>query len=590
MQIVWLIGIRGEIHMYGLYGDEANLFDLFLERRGVTSSWYHDFDAHCGSKLARIDEMCSILDGIHERHEKIVVLPDFDCDGVMSGVVGYAGLLELGFEAGLFHPDPTKGYGFATDEVERLLREFPDVKWVITCDTGISEVEGTSRLAERGVRVLVTDHHREPSSRPVRRFAECVVDPCCDDETYALPGICGAHVLWQVLDHYARTYADADMVDQIWRLRVFAGIGTVSDLMPLVHENRQLVRDAVSISRMVWSNGDTWFFKNLAGCDMYRRAFYGLFCLLDAFSEARKLSAPIGIDEVFFGFYMAPAINALKRMGRTTDMAFDMFFGHNQPKSAAGLVRLNNERKALADQLFDMTLSVPQSMAPYIYLFQSQHKGMLGLVAGRIMEKTGMPTLVASIDPVKFTISGSGRSPEWFDCLSNCTSAGFKLAGHEHAFGFAARDIVELGKLFDHLDHEAPLALEKYEKDHADELNAPGYDILVDTSGGGDIGLDVEALWTFVDTQEMYRPFGASFEAPQFCVRFPWSAAQVSAVGDGHDHMRIVLPGGITLMCFYQAKDFPSTLRGTANFVGTIGINEFCGNRSLQFIGSCKFA
>lgn len=572
------------------YGNDS-LFDLFLARRKITPAEYQEFDSSTHAPLAHIDEMCVELRGVFERDELIVVLPDFDCDGVMSGIVGMAGLSELGFKVNLFHPNPNKGYGFGADEVDRLVRENPGVACVITCDTGIGEVEGCARLRDHGVRVLVTDHHRETSDMPVRRYAEVVVDPCAVGETYALREICGAHVLWQVLDRYARTYGTPDMIDQIWRLRVFAGIGTVSDLMTLAHENRQLVRDAVSISRLVWSAGDDWFFGELRGCDAYRRAFYGLSVFFDAFSAAGSLSSAKAIDETFFGFYIGPAINSSKRLGHTTDTVFDVFFSGRQRACADEVVRRNAERKQLATSLLDSVLGVTQPYAPYIYLFQANEVGMRGLVASNIASRTGMPTMVVSVSPDDFAVRGSGRAPDWYDCLSKCNAAGFHLSGHEHAFGLYCTDMGELVRLYEFLASDFAQA----KAAHDAEMLAAGvdqtrdWDIVIDTSGRGDAALDAGILYDFVETQESYRPFGVGFEAPHALLRFWWDEVNLRFVGSGWEHARIQLAPGIVAMCFRQGPEFPRNLSGQQDYVGTIGTNEFRGETSLQFIGECRF-
>lgn len=572
------------------YGNDS-LFDLYLARRQMTPEDYRRLDDGRHRPLMRIDEMCSVLAGVRSRQEKIVVLPDFDCDGVMSGVLGYAGLSQLGFNVALFRPDPRKGYGFGPDEVDRLVSENPGVKWVITCDTGISEAEGCRRLREHGVRVLVTDHHHEDASVPVRRFADVVVDPCCTDETYENKGICGAHVLWQVLDRFASTYTNPDARDHIRRLRVFAGIGTVSDMMPLVGENRQIVRDAVSMSRMLWSNGDSWFFHYISGaCDAYRRAMYGLHVLFTAFAADGRLASPSAIDEKFFGFYLSPAINATKRLGKTTDDVFGVFFSGRQRACADQIVADNAERKRLVTAAQEEILSVPQPGAPYFFMSPTAGPGIFGLVATDLMKKSSLPTFVGRIDPETFRIHGSGRAPEWYDCLTRCTEEGFVIQGHEHAFGFSCANLAEMDKLIAFVREDAARAKADYDAAQAasgvsEDL---GYDILVDTGGRGDVDLDYGTLEDFIMTQEEYRPYGIGFEMPRMRLTFDWSEANVKFIGGGQ-HARIDLADGICAMCFFQGPEFPRTLKGRQVFDGTIGFNEFRGERSIQFLGDCKF-
>ena len=572
------------------YGNDS-LFDLFLARRKITPEDYRAFDDGSHAPLLRIDEMCSALRYAFENKEKIVILPDFDCDGIMSGVIGYAGLSELGFNVSLFHPDPSLGYGFGISEVDRLVSEYKDVKWVLTCDTGISELEGCSYLHKLGIKILVTDHHVESFDVSVRKYAECVVDPCCFDEVYELREICGAHVLWQVLDAYVRRYGTPQEIDAIWRLRVFAGIGTVSDLMLLAHENRQLVRDAVSIARMIWSAGDIWFFDHLIGCDTYKRAFFGLASLFDAFADARSLYATSAIDETFFGFYLAPAINSCKRLGFTTDTVFGIFFGENQRACAKALMDYNAERKAITDTLFATAMSTVQPYAPYMYLLPSAKSGMLGLVASKIAEKTGLPTFVATVDTRDFSVYGSGRSPEWYPCLTRVNGHHARLAGHEHAFGFSCNNMNEFASLFAYLDKDVPKVKGDYDKYLAEAgiEEVPQYDIVIDTDGNGDTDLDINVLSDFVETQETYRPFGVGFDAPKMLVRFNWHEASMRRIGSTGEHVRINLPRNFVAMCFFQAEEFPSIRTGSQEFIGTLGFNEFRGETSLQFLGKCLF-
>ena len=107
-----------------------------------------------------------------------------------------------------------------------------------------------------------------------------VVDPNRPDDPYELKGICGAYVMQQCLSYYADRYEDFFAKEQINRLCVFAGIGTVSDSMPLYQQNRILVRDALSICRYIYSNGDSDLVDNLPGCLTYKKAFYGLYLIL----------------------------------------------------------------------------------------------------------------------------------------------------------------------------------------------------------------------------------------------------------------------------------------------------------------------
>lgn len=138
--------------------------------------------------------------------------------------------------------------------MDRLLASYPGAKAIITADVGIASHAAVDYARNKGLKVFVTDHHRPLSVLPA---ADVVVDPLREDDPYEVKGICGAYVMYQCLEHYANCYEDFLTKEQISRLRVFAGIGTIPDSMPLVRQNRILVRDAVSICRYIYSNGES---------------------------------------------------------------------------------------------------------------------------------------------------------------------------------------------------------------------------------------------------------------------------------------------------------------------------------------------
>ena len=261
------------------------LVDLMFARRDMSHSDYLDMERLVSGELQGMD---GVVEALHEVFEQvsetqtIIVIPDFDMDGIMSGTLLVPGLSERGFPVELFVPDPGAGYGFSADQAERLLAQHPYARWAITCDVGISCREGLVRLADGGVRTIVTDHHIEDASTTSRDEAWAVVDPCGLTETFALPGICGAHVAWRVLTAYAGRYGTAQQRDHINQLRVLAGIGTVSDCMPLLHDNRALVRDAVALLRLLWANPDPWFADTVSGTPAYVGVFRGLSYVLTA--------------------------------------------------------------------------------------------------------------------------------------------------------------------------------------------------------------------------------------------------------------------------------------------------------------------
>ena len=285
-----------------------HLIDQMFKNRGYDINYINSINVYQHKNLFNVSELADRLKSIHDNGTHIVVLPDFDTDGIMSGVIGFAGLAELGFNVSLFIPNPKEGYGFSDKTIERLVSEYPDTGAIITCDVGISCYDGIDKARSLGIEVLVTDHHKELSDFDDRMNAELVVDPMQSVDTYEHPFICGAYVLYQCLYHYTVKYCDKSLLAQINRLRVFAGIGTISDLMPMLYENRGIVKDTISLSRLIYSDGNPWFVNSIRGCDAYRRIYFGLYTVFDVFTKMGKIAGSSGIDESFFGYYFATII------------------------------------------------------------------------------------------------------------------------------------------------------------------------------------------------------------------------------------------------------------------------------------------
>lgn len=407
-----------------------DLLNLILKNRGMTWSDYVAMSDPTHADLLDIDRMADCLDDTFKNQETIVVLPDFDMDGDMSAVILHAGLSELGFKSQLYVPLSTKGYGFDRTDIDAIMAQFPDVKVIITCDVGISEFDSIDYAKSKGLTVLVTDHHV-----PQAGFlaADVAVNPNRVDDTYANKSICGAHVAWQVLDYYVRNKReDWLLTQQIEQLRVFAGIGTISDMMSLVHENRELVNDSVLISRLLLAYDESGavnihtsdvpqFFKTFgAYSEPYKRAFYGLSRLYYTYARQDKprIRTAKDINATFYGFYVAPLFNSLKRLGGDMSHAFNVFFADlkDQQKHIDFLFETNEKRKELVEHymevLVDETERGLQPLAPYIYTSEAPG-GILGLLATRLIGESGLPTLVLNGDDMH-GYHGSGRSPGWY--------------------------------------------------------------------------------------------------------------------------------------------------------------------------------
>ena len=552
------------------------LIELVLEHRGITEADLEAFEDPTHRDLKGVDVLADHLEAIRLANSKIAIIPDFDMDGIMSGTVGYAGLSELGFNAVLSRTEPKNGYGFDAEHIARLLEEHPDVKAIISCDCGISCVDGCQAAIDAGLEVLITDHHIENAETSPRDIVSVIVDPCAIGEEYEHPGICGAHVFWQCLDYYARKY-QPEKVDRIWWLRVFAGIGTISDVMPVLYENRALIRDTIKIMQQVWSCDPAFTSMLKDASEPFAQTFRGLYSTYKVFQTNNKVGEVADLTEEFFGFYMAPTFNAVKRMDGEMERAFGVFTSKTPADDVRYLYDLNEQRKEAVAEKYEEILAQDNPYAPYCYVTHAK-KGILGLLATKLMGDNNMPCIVV-VPNRDGSYSGSGRSPEWFPFLSMVGSLGYRMAGHEGAFGCGFDDEDQLYQLFCDIDDQAKQAFETAEL-------KPETDFVIATDGTGDTGIDEKLFISFVEELETLRPFGRGFEQPKALLRFDAAEAGWRIIGKDSTHLKITLPQGLDVMCWGQASVMDGGIpTGTIEVVGHLDINEYKGKRSAQMIG-----
>lgn len=451
------------------YSDETpDLFRMLRERRGWTDEYLTAIDRPDHDTLLDLDRILVELKRIHDTQELLVIVPDFDMDGITSGVLGYAGFSELGFNVTLHIPDYNRGHDVTTEDIAEVYSQYPGVKAIITCDGGVNSHEGIELARSLGITTLVTDHHveLEPGST-----ADITVDPARIDETYSNPGICGAHVLYQVLNAWTHEYLPRKL-DSIHMLKLFAGIGTISDVMPLLFENRQLVRDSLSLARLLYvsppANPDDeidinsttlmTLLRNGGHHQVFLAAFEGFGIALKEFTTMGKLRSITDINEGFYGFYLAPAFNAARRIGGSMWDCFGVFVAPTPEEKAACMQRViegNELRKELTITHLEEIESTDQPLAPYVY-FSDAPAGMLGLIASQLMHKSGNPTVVVHrINDESLPTGGSARSPFWFPVIETMTAAGFFTIGHENACGVRVADHDELLRFRDVMEASA---------------------------------------------------------------------------------------------------------------------------------------
>ncbi len=558
-----------------------------FENRDYTEEYLSSINNPEHSQLKDVDVLASELKEIHDSGHSITIYPDFDTDGVSSGACLYAGLAELGFNVNLYIPKPRDGYGISSYTVKELLNCYPDTYAIITCDTGITGGDAVDYCKQAGIKIFVTDHHKQKTVHN----ADVIVDPMRVDETYEHPYICGSFVAYQVLLRYAELYDSNFEVEQIKLLRVFAGIGTVSDTMPLLYENRQIVRDAINICKYIYGDGSSLIVKRIRGRSPYVQAFWGLYSILCFYAKIGVLHSSDDINEDFFAFYLSPAINSAKRLDGDMCKVFGIFFARslsNLEDNINYIYTLNNERKTAVAVAFHNMLESDQPYAPYIY-FSDAIPGILGLLAQKIMEKTGQPAFVITTNSVcgDYEYTGSGRSPAWYPCI---TRAGHKaiIEGHEGAFGCRFKDRDNVEDFYNFLVEDVR-AIPELQSDRE-----PFFDFVISPDWTGDVGIDIAVFSEYLTEINAYRPFGRGFSKPVGKLVFNNDDVVIpdgkdsgwETMGRAHEHLKIHLSHGFDIVCWNQGHLIKQKdLSYTHEIIGDLRYSEFKGVTSIIFDG-----
>ena len=377
--------------------------------------------------LPGVAEAAEVVLGAVSAHRRIVVFGDYDCDGVCATAILLKALRALcpgDDRVTAFIPDRlAEGYGMSDASLARLLRENPGVGLVVTVDNGINSIGQVAALRTKGVAVVITDHHlpsRKETGELVLPAADAVVDPKVVAPSH-LEGLCGAGVAFLLANRVIcearrRNLYDGPPVGG--PLLVLAGLATVTDIMPLLGQNRILVSEA--LRRFAVS-------APLGLKELHARA-------------ARSVRGEISSRD--FGFLLGPRINAAGRLASALE-ALELVMCEDREivrESARIIDGYNLRRKEVEQAMLDEAMAkvVPGASAQVIDL-PGGHPGVAGIVAARVMERLGGGTPVC----VYAGGHGSARAPEGLnirDAFEACADTLERFGGHAAAGGFTVRE------------------------------------------------------------------------------------------------------------------------------------------------------
>ncbi|MGN6497054.1 MAG: single-stranded-DNA-specific exonuclease RecJ [Tsuneonella sp.] len=463
-------------------------------------SIFRDMDA-AAERLAQ-----AVLTG-----ETVTVFGDYDVDGATSAALLIRLLRELGHEARYYIPDRLlEGYGPSGEALVRRAQEGSSL--IVTVDCGAMAFDALAQAHAAGVDLLVVDHHKCAAELPL---AAALVNPNRLDESsdgaahghLAAVGVAFLLGVALVRTLRARGFFAERREPDLFALLDLVALGTVADVAQIKGLNRAFVSQGLKV--------------------MARRSNIGMSALIDA---SRLKRSPQCSD---LGFALGPRINAGGRVGEAT-LGVRLLTTEDAGEAAdiaAQLSLLHEERRAIeaaVQEAAEALLAAQHNRAVHVLAGRGWHPGVIGIVAGRIKEKTGKPALVIALD--EETGKGSGRSVSGVDlgaAIIAARESGLLVAGGGHAM--AAGLTVEAGKvaaLADWLDERLGAAVARANESQALPLDlalAPG-------------GLTPE----LVETLDSAGPFGVGWPGPRVAVG-PVRLVKCDVVGA--DHVRLIASG-----------------------------------------------
>lgn len=505
---------------------EANVHDPFL-MHGMAEA------------VARIEQAL-------DNGEKILVYGDYDADGVTSTTVMLNVLLDLGANVSFKIPNRfIHGYG----PHEALFREAYEegVQLIITVDNGISGIEPIRVAKELGLDVIVTDHHEPGEELPP---ADIILHPRLPEGHYPFGELAGVGVAFK-LAHALYGELPTHLIE-------YVAIGTVADLVPLVDENRYLVKRGIEEMRRSLS---PWV---QAMCDI-------------ASTEQAKIS------EETIGFYFGPRLNAVGRLGEASP-GVELLMAEDSAKAtvlAKQLNASNTERKDIVKNITEEAIALIESEKKIsdslvlVVAGEGWNAGVVGIVASRLVEQYYRPTIVLSLDPDKGTAKGSARSIDGFHLYNELAKNRDILphfGGHPMAAGMTL-SIEHVDELRSRLDTQARACLTEEHLTPVVHIDIP-------------LSLD-EISADAIEEIASLGPFGTDFPKPVYVLE-DVEISSMRKIGAAENHIKMELTNGydkLDSVGFHKGHLHDELTYGIkVSFIGDLQINEWQGRKKAQFM------
>lgn len=439
-----------------------------------------------------------------KEEEHILIYGDYDADGVSSTALMIHLLRYLGASFDIYIPHRSnEGYGLHNHALDWALQQ--GVSLIITVDTGISAYHQIAYANELGIDVIVTDHHEPPELLPE---AYTLINPKLPDCLYPFKGLAGVGVAYKLAQAMLGEETPGEWAE-------IAAIGTVADLMPLLGENREIVRNGL--------------------VSMRNSRFPGIRALLGVSGVTMSTVSAVNI-----AFGMAPRINASGRLDHAGRAVALLTTEHtDEAEQLAGeLDLLNKERQLVVERIVVEATAKLEQMTqggeiPDIIVLAEQgwNVGVVGIVASKLLERYYRPVIILDIHPETGMCKGSARSIPGLDiyaALSSCSNLMDHFGGHPAAAGMSLhRDGLEA----------FAAALNEY----AATVLTPEHFVPV-ASADAEVSISDLSLQTALELERL-APFGMSNPLPKFIIRGA-TVKETRTMGQEGKHLKIVLQQG----------------------------------------------
>lgn len=519
------------------------------------------------NQLYGIDQAVNLLVEAYQQQQKIVIVGDFDADGATSTALSVLALRQLGFsDVDYLVPNRfEQGYGLSIPVAEMAIEK--GVQLLMTVDNGVSSFEGIAFLKEKGIRVLVTDHHLPPETLPP---ADAIVNPNLSQCHFPSKSLAGVGVAFYLMLAVRAKFRElgiftAETQPNFTDLLDLVALGTIADIVPLDQNNRILAYQGLMRIRA-------------------RRCRPGIIALAEVAN--RNVEQFTSSD---LGFCIGPRLNAAGRLDNMS-IGVELLLANEMSKArelALDLDELNQTRKEIESGMKLEAIKICQNLTalfkelPYgITLYQPDwHQGVLGIVSSRVKDQYHRPVIAFTQDS-EGILKGSARSIEGLhmrDVLERIHSQHpniiLKFGGHAMAAGLSIRE--EYFADFQHLFNQTIA-------DWLDEEHLQG---IIWTDG------ELNSNEFNLETAELIKSVGTWGQGfPEPCFDGEFKILDQRAIGQNKNHLKMLLEprqGGVLLDAIafnIDTRLYPDLSIKQARLAYKLEINEFRGNRSVQLL------